>query len=55
MKVRIIKTSEGYIPQVYKVRYTEPRWFSLSSTQGDYVHEWSDPDHIFEHATHWTK
>ena len=52
MKARIIKTSEGYIPQVHMHRYGETAWFSIG---GHSLSEWSDPEYTLRFATHWTK
>lgn len=54
MKVRIIKTSAGYIPQVYKHLYGETDWFSLSCS-GDTNNHWSEPKYIYRFCTHYTQ
>ena len=53
MKVRIIKTSAGYIPQVYKHLYGETAWYSLGTHDLD--HHWSEPEYIYRFCTHYTK
>ncbi len=52
MKARIIKTTEGYIPQVYMHKYGEKAWFSIG---GQSLTEWSEPDYIMRFATYMTK
>lgn len=54
MKVRIIKTSAGYIPQVYTKSYGETAWYSLGKSGGvDAL--WSEPQLIYRFCTHYTK
>jgi hypothetical protein len=58
MKVRIIKTSAGYVPQAYTTLYYEEddRWYSISSGWFDpATQSWSDPDYVYKYATHLTK
>lgn len=54
MKVRILKTSAGYIPQVYKHLYGETTWYSLSCS-GDTDNHWSEPYYILRFCTHYTQ
>lgn len=54
MKVRIIKTSAGYVPQVYTVYYGETAWYSLGKV-GSIDNHWSEPDYIYRFCTHYTK
>lgn len=54
MKVRIIKTSAGYVPQVYAKHYGETAWYSLGRV-GAIDNPWSDPDYIYRFCTHYTK
>lgn len=54
MKVRIIKTSAGYIPQVHKHLYGETAWYSLSR-RGDTNDHWSQPEYIYRFCTHYTQ
>lgn len=53
MKVRIIKTSAGYIPQVYKKDYGSEQWWSLSAHVKDGL--WSDPKYIYDYCTCFTE
>jgi hypothetical protein len=56
MKVRIIKTSEGYIPQVFKRLYGEESWYSVSVIAGgNATFEWSNPECVIVHASHLTQ
>lgn len=54
MKVRIIKTSEGYIPQVYTRQYSSEEWYSLGKV-GARDALWSEPDYIRRFCSHYTK
>jgi hypothetical protein len=53
MKVRIIKTTAGYIPQVYKTQYGSEQWWSLSHHAEDGL--WSDPAYIIDYCTYLTQ
>lgn len=54
MKVRIIKTSEGYIPQVYTREYSSEEWYSLAKI-GARDALWSEPYYIQKFCRHYTK
>lgn len=56
MKVRIIKTSAGYIPQVeLEGKYWEgkdPTWYSIGGVTPD---TWSNPEYIKVFCTNYTQ
>lgn len=54
MKVRIIKTSEGYIPQVYTKDYSKLDWHSIG-THGSEDMLWLDPEYIYNWCTYLTE
>lgn len=56
MKVRVIKTSEGYIPQVFTkdYGYEEPKWYSLSKS-GAVDALWISPEHVFRFCPCFTQ
>lgn len=57
MKVRIIKTDEGYVPQVffdpwYNKKFdkeTSPKWYSIGGSQSTY---WIDPEYVMNYCTY---
>lgn len=50
MKVRIVKTDAGYVPQVYQNTYGKYAWEGVT-----YVGtEFSDPDYLFKYCTYYT-
>jgi len=57
MKVRIIKTDEGYVPQAFFDPWynqnlkdsAKPKWHSIGGSQVTY---WSDPEYVMNYCTH---
>lgn len=59
MKVRIIKTDAGYVPQAFfdpwfnsrveKTTEPKPKWHSIG---GSLVTYWSDPEFVMNHCTY---